>query len=363
MGRLQSLPLDRRRPLWEMWFVDGLESGDVGLIVKTHHALGDGIANVDLALALVDLEPTPPPDPDPPAWSPRPAPSDSELFVDGVRRQLAAPFHLTRAAVGAARDPRATIEATTDVVRTALKFSDQPPRAPWNREVTPHRRWEHADVPLDLVRSIRSRTGATVNDVVLAACTGSIRRFLIEHGHGVDDRVIKAMVPVSKRTDEEHGDTLGNLISLIIVELPVDEAEPLARLDRLRDETSRLKADDGLMAGAQRFVEFADVVPSLAGVLTRFVSQSIPMNLVVTNVPGPPVPLYLQGARVLRTYPYVEVIDHEGLTMAVISYDDQLFFGLTADREVLPDLEVLASGLHDEFRALLAAATDCESRG
>ena len=358
MGRLQSLALDRRRPLWEMWFVDGLESGDVGLVIKTHHALGDGIANVDLALALVDLEPDPPPDPEPPDWTARPAPSGRALLADGVRHQLALPMRLGRAGVGAARDPRAAVAATTDVVRTALRFSNRPPDAPWNREVTPHRRWEHADVPMDLVRRVRDRTGATVNDIVLAACTGSIRRFLIEQGHGVDGRAIKAMVPVSKRGDDERGDTLGNLISLIIVDLPIGRPDPLGRLDLLRADTRRLKADDGLMAGAQRFVEFADVVPSLAGVLTRFVSQSIPMNLVITNVPGPPVPLYLRGARVLRTYPYVEVIDHEGLTMAVVSYDDQLFFGLTSDRDALPYLGMLASGIEHEFRALMDAAAD-----
>jgi len=355
MSRLQSLPLDRRRPLWEMWFVDGLESGDVGLVIKTHHALGDGIANVDLALALVDLESSPSPDPDPPHWTPRPAPTASELWVDGVSEQLTSPVRLGQAAVGAARNPRAAIGATTDVVRTALSFRSRPPRAPWNQEVSPHRRWEHADIPFEVVHCIRSRTEATVNDIVLAACTGAIREYLTRQGHGVHGRVVKAMVPVSKRTEEEHGETLGNRISLIIVELPVDEEDPIVRLQRLQAATSELKADAGLMAGAQRIVEFADLVPTLAGVLTRFVSRSIPMNLVITNIPGPPVPLYLQGARVLRTYPYVEVIDDEGLTMAVVSYDGHLFFGVTSDRDVMPELDQLASGIDREFCVLLEA--------
>ncbi len=362
MGRLQSLPLDRRRPLWEMWFVDGLESGDVGLVIKTHHALGDGIANVDLALALVDLEPSPPPDPDPPRWTPRPAPTGSELWTDGVRQQLTSPFRLGRAAIGAARDPRAAIGATNDVVRTVLSFSSRPPKAPWNQAVSPHRRWDHADVPFDIVNRIRDHVDATVNDVVLAACTGAIREFLIEHGHGVTDRVVKAMVPVSKRTEQEHGETLGNRISLIVVDLPIGETDPIVRLERLHAETSELKADAGLMDGAQRIVELADAVPTLAGVLTRFVSRSIPMNLVITNVPGPPVPLYLQGARVLRTYPYVEVIDGEGLTMAVVSYDDHLYFGVTSDRDVLPELDQLTSRIDDEFRSLLAAASRLERK-
>ncbi len=363
MGRLQSLPLDRRRPLWEMWFVDGLESGDVGLVIKTHHALGDGIANVDLALALVDLEPAPPADPDPPRWTPRPAPTGSDLWAEGVWDQLTSPLRVGRAAIGAARQPRAAIGATTNVVRTALSFSSRPPRAPWNQAVSPHRRWEHADIPFDVVKRIRRHTDATVNDIVLAACTGAIREFLTTGGHGVTDRVVKAMVPVSNRTAEEHGETLGNRISLIIVELPVDENDPLVRIERLRAQTSELKADSGLMDGARRIMEMADAVPTLAGVLTRFVSRSIPMNLVITNVPGPPVPLYLHGARVLRTYPYVEVIDNEGLTMAVVSYDDHLFFGVTADRDVLPDLDQLASGVDREFHSLMDATGALGQKG
>ena len=242
------------------------------------------------------------------------------------------------------------------MARTIKSFSNRPPKAPWNRTVSPHRRWVHADVPIEVVRDIRDHLDVTLSDVVLAACTGSLRQFLLQHGDDADDRVVKAMVPVSKRTDDERGDTLGNIISLIIVDLPIDEPDPLLRLERLHESTRTLKHDDGLMDGAQRIMDLADGVPALAGVLTRFVSQSIPMNLVITNIPGPPVPLYLQGARVRRTYPYVEVIDNEGLTMAVVSYDGHLFFGLTSDRDVLPDLDELAAGIETEFEALATAA-------
>lgn len=355
MGRLQSIPLDRRRPLWEMWFVDGLESGDVALVIKTHHALGDGIATVDLALALVDVDAAPPADDDPSEWIPRPAPQAGELLAEGLQHQAALPLRVGRAALGALRAPRPAVDAAADVVRTAYSFARRPPKAPWNDVVTPHRRWEHVDVPFDRVTRIREHSAATVNDVVLAACTGAIRQFLVDHGHQVDGRDMRAMVPVSTRTDDEHGATLGNKISLIIVSLPVDEKDPVARLEKLHTVTSGLKADDGLMAGAQHIVELADVVPTLAVPLTRFVSRSIPMNLVITNVPGPPIPLFLQGARILRTYPYVEVIDNEALTMAVVSYDGYLYFGLTSDRDALPDLAALAEGIHREFETMLAA--------
>ena len=352
MSRLQSLPLDRRRPLWEMWFVDGLESGDVALIIKTHHALGDGIANVDLALALVDTERSPEPTPDPPEWNPRPSVRDADLLGDAVWHQLTRPVRLAEQTAGAIRHPRAAFQATSNVARTLAAFALKPAKAPWNKAVTPHRRWVHADASIDLVSKVRERHDVTMNDVVLAACTASLRNYLMDHDVDVDDRTMKAMVPVSIRGDEEHGDTLGNRISLIIVELPIDETDSLTRLERLHASMTEHKQDAGLMDGAQRIIELADVIPALAVPLTKFVSRSIPMNLAITNIPGPPIPLYLQGAKLLRTYPYVEVIDNEGLTIAVISYEGQLFFGLTSDRDVLPDLGDLAAGIEQELYAL-----------
>jgi WS/DGAT/MGAT family acyltransferase len=352
MSRVQSLALDRARPLWEMWFVDGLANDHVGMIIKTHHALGDGIANVDLALALVDLEPDPPPDAPVADWTPRPAPSPNDLLTDALREQLARPGRMFGAMLGALRDPRPTIDAVANVGRTVGNFLAKPPPAPWNVPVSPHRRWVTASVPLSGVRTVRKRHGVSINDVVLAACSGALRTFLLEHGDDdIEHRVIKAMVPVSLRGQEQHGDTLGNLVSLIIVDLPVDEANPVERLRRIHAMTSELKGS-GLVDGAHRILDIADVIPPLAGPLTRYVSRTIPMNLVITNIPGPPVPLYLRGARFLRVFPYVEVIDNEGLTIAVVSYDDQLHFGITSDRDVLPDLGDVAASIEHEFATL-----------
>ena len=355
MSRLQALPLDRARPLWEMWFVDGLAHEDVALIIKTHHALGDGIANVDLALALVDLEPDPPADEPAPEWSPRPAPSPGQLLNEAIRDQLGRPTRMARALLGAARDPRPAIGAAGNVGRTVANFLAKPPPAPWNVPVSAHRRWVSASVPMEEVRSVRARHEVSINDVVLAACSGALRTFLVEHGDDhVDHRVVKAMVPVSLRGKDQHGDTLGNLVSLIIVDLPVDEPSPVARLERVHDVTSALKGS-GLVDGAQRILDIADAITPLAGPLTRYVSRSIPMNLVITNVPGPPVPLYLCGARFLRIFPYVEVIDNEGLTIAVVSYDDHLHFGITADRDVMADLGEVAASIEHEFGVLTHA--------
>jgi diacylglycerol O-acyltransferase len=362
MSRLQALPLDRSRPLWEMWFVDGLVGDDVALIIKTHHALGDGIANVDLALALVDLVPEPDPDPPTPRWTPRPAPTPRQLLNRAIARQLTRPARLAGRALSVARDPRPLARAATDVTRTLVDFVRQPEPAPWNVPVSPHRRWVHADVSFDLVDQIRAHRAATVNDVVLAACTGALRRFLADRGEGVDDRVLKAMVPVSLRTDDEHGDTLGNRISIFVVDLPVHEADPVSRLERLHATTTELK-ESGYVAGTKTIVELADGVIPLAGPLTRLVSRRIPMNLVITNIPGPPIPLFLLGARIHRTYPYVEVIDDEGLTIAVVSYERQLFFGITSDRDVVPDLAEVAAEIENELQSLATVLADSASPG
>jgi diacylglycerol O-acyltransferase / wax synthase len=352
MGRLQSLPLDRSRPLWEMWFVDGLADGHVGLVIKVHHALGDGMANVDLAMALIDLEPDPPPDEPAPRWRPEPAPSPNELLVEAVRDQVTRPARVVRAAVDTLRDPRPTIDATINVGRTVASFLAKPPPAPWNVPVGSHRRWVSASVPMKGVRTVRKRHEVTINDVVLAACTGALRTFLLTHGEGdIDHREIKAMVPVSLRGQEQRGETLGNLVSLIVVDLPVAEADPVERLRRIHTMTSDLKGS-GLVDGAHRILDIADAITPLAGPLTRYVSRTIPMNLVITNIPGPPIPLYLRGAKFVRVFPYVEVIDNEGLTIAVVSYEDQLHFGITADRDVMPDLGDVAASIEQEFAIL-----------
>ena len=352
MGRLQSLPLDRSRPLWEMWFVDGLADGHIGLVIKVHNALGDGMAHVDLAMALIDLEADPPPDDPVPAWRPAPAPAPNDLLLDAVREQIGRPTRLAQAAVDTLRNPRPTIDAATNVGRTVASFLSKPPPAPWNVPVGSHRRWVSASVPMTSVRTVRKRHGVTINDVVLTACSGALRTFLLDHGdEDIAHREIKAMVPVSLRGKDEH-ETLGNLVSLIIVDLPVHEPDPVERLQRIHTMTSELKGS-GLVDGAHRILDLADAITPLAGPLTRYVSRTIPMNLVITNIPGPPIPLYLRGAKFLRVFPYVEVIDNEGLTIAVVSYEDQLHFGITADRDVMPDLGDVAASIEHEF-ALLA---------
>ena len=347
MSRLQSLPLDRDRPLWEIWFVDGLDNDRGAMVIKTHHALGDGIANVDLGLALLDV--TEEPDESRVStkpWSPKPPPSPTQLWASSVTEQATKPFQLWQAGMRALRSPRAAWSSTANVGRTLWTMAERPDPAPWNTAVTTHRRWRWASVDLKVAREVKSAAAVTLNDVVVSGCTLALRRFLLDHDEEVEDRTLKAMVPVSTRQEDQHGATLGNKVSMFMVDLPVGEADIAAVLDGIHRQTDELK-QSGLIDGADAVIRIADAVTPIAAPLTRFVSRSIPMNLVVTNIPGPPLPLWFWGAPLLEVYPYVEVVDNEGLTMAVLSYNDKLFFGITSDRDVVPDLGSLAKHLAD----------------
>jgi diacylglycerol O-acyltransferase len=207
------------------------------------------------------------------------------------------------------------------------------------------------------LKQVCADTETTVNDVVLEICTDALRDFLLGHGEDIEGRTLKAMVPVSRRSDDEHGAVLGNKVSLIVADLPVDEDDPARRLERIHAQTSELKAS-GLADGIETVVSAAGEFTMLAPRLAKLMSQTAPMNLVITNIPGPPVSLYIRGAKVLRAYPYVEIIDNAGLTIAVVSYEGSMSFGITADRDVLPDLELLADGIEKGLGRLQAAIAD-----
>jgi WS/DGAT/MGAT family acyltransferase len=239
----------------------------------------------------------------------------------------------------------------SNLVKAITSMAAKPDPTPWNVPVTRHRRWARTEVGLEVVQPVRDRCGATINDVVLAACTGALRQFLEKRGENVDGRILKAMVPISLRGEDQHGETLGNLVALVLLDLPVDEPDATRRLERIHGEVRELR-DSGLVEGGQLVTRIADGVTPLAAPLTRYVARSLPMNLVITNIPGPPMTLYLSGARLMRAYPYVEVVDNEGLTIAVVSYDERLHFGITSDRDVIPDLDDLGDAIAANFREL-----------
>jgi len=304
-------------------------------------------------LALVDTTPDPPTEPEVEHWVPSPAPTPLQLLAETLVEQAKRPVELAAGVVGSLRDPSRFVRDVGDTISTLWTFgTSRPSPAPWNIPVGRNRRWASATVPMSTVRQIRERRAGspTLNDAVLAMCTTALGDFLLDIG-GSGSEPLKAMVPVSRRTDDQHGDTLGNQVSLMIVDLPVAVADPDRLLTQISSTTRDLKGS-GMAAGAEHIVAAAGEIPPLSGPMARMISRQIPMNLVITNVPGPPMQLYVHGARVLRAHPYVEVIDGEGLTIAVLSYDDHLFFGLTSDLDVVPDLDLLAEAIEKSASAL-----------
>ena len=358
MEHLQAVRLDRSRPLWELWFVEGLEHGRVAMIQKTHHSLIDGVSGIDVATVLFDLEP----DPEPvegPDWEPEPPPDDGLLLVDSITHRLTAPTALLRSAAEAVRHPEQATEdllaRTVEAGRALLSAALPPPSTPWNTPIGPTRRYEVARVSLDRAKAVKDAVGASVNDVVLALCAGAVRSFLLERGEDVGEgTTLRTFVPVSLRVDDEHL-SLGNRVSGMLAELPVGEPDPEARLREVCRQMVEAKRS-GQAEAADRVLAVADLAPpAMVGFAARMIVRQRTVNLGVTNVPGPQVPLYCMGARLLEVFPYVGIFEQTGLLMGVISYCGQLGFGITGDGAAMADLDVLARAIEDEADLLHAA--------
>jgi len=357
MERLQAVCLDRDRPLWELWFTEGVDGDRVALIQKTHHALIDGISGIDVATVLLDLEPDPPPV-EAPTWEPQPPPPGAALLVESLADALAGPTTLLRSAADAVRHPERTTESvferTVEAGRALLSAATPPAQMPWNVPIGPTRRYEMARVSLDQVKAIKAAAGASVNDVVLALCAGALRSFLQQRGEEVEGTTLRTFVPVSVRADDEHL-ALGNRVSGMLAELPVGEADPAARLRAVSAQMAAVKKS-GQAQMADQVLAVADLAPpAVVGFAARLIVRQRAVNLGITNVPGPQVPLYCMGARMVEMFPYIGVFEQVGLLIGVISYCGQLDFGLTGDGASLSDLDVLAAALEAEAGVLEAA--------
>jgi WS/DGAT/MGAT family acyltransferase len=356
VGRLMSQSLDRGKPLWEIWVVEGLEGGRVGLILKVHHCMIDGLSGVDMLTAL--LRPTPDARiEDLPGWWPQRAPSSAELLAGEFLRRASEPFQLARSALRGMRQPsrfagsiREGASALGEVFSSGLK---QAPDTPFNPPlISPHRRFDWIRFDLDDVKQVKRHHGGTVNDVVLATVAGALGRFLRGRGARVPgDRQFRALVPVSVRRTHEHG-RLGNRVAQVIADLPVGERDPVARLRAVSETTRRLKASKQ-SRGTELFEEISDwTATSLLTGIVRLAAAVRTYNLVVTNVPGPRVPLYLLEAPLLEIYPVVPLFDNTALGVALFSYHDGLYWGFNSDWDRMHDLHDFVDALALEFTEL-----------
>jgi WS/DGAT/MGAT family acyltransferase len=357
-ARIMSQQLDRGKPLWELWVIEGLEHGRFALLMKTHHAIADGISAFDLFTALVSPTPDDVID-EPQPWVPRPAPSGARLLVDGLTRQATTPLTMAQRLFAIASDPAGIGASTRESMRALLDLAGAgaslPPATPLNRPISAHRSFDWLTLDLAAVRAVKARLGGTVNDVALASVTGGLHHFLRGRGVDVSKLMLRVVVPVSVRTENERGEA-SNRASGWLLDLPVHEPDPTRRLAAVAAQTAKRKATRQELGPEVlgRVAEFA--VPGIVGLGVRLLSRLHPYNLIVTNVPGPQVPLYLLGARLLAGFPQVPLFENQGLGIALFSYCGSLGFGFNADREVMPDLDAFAAAVGRGFADLADVA-------
>jgi WS/DGAT/MGAT family acyltransferase len=348
-----SHQLDRRLPLWQLHIADGLDDGRIGVVGKAHHCMVDGIGAVELAALLLDptREPAPPA---PDRWRPAPTPAAITRLAGGVIDQLRGDFELLRLPAKAARSPfRAAgvaMKGLSAAKAAASMLRIARPSPALNAPISPLRHLATARRPLHDLQAIRSSFGTTVNDVVLAASTGGVRR-LFEQRSEAPVR-LKAMVPVNVRKPE-HGDS-GNRISFMFVNLPCDEPDPVRRLQTIHGDTAERKGD-----GESRWV--GDILGAVGyfpqpvrDAFSHVIASPLVFNLTVSNIPGPAEPMYMLGCELEEAYPVVPIADRHALSIGVTTIRDQACFGVYADREMLPDSDLVASAIDDSVDELLA---------
>jgi WS/DGAT/MGAT family acyltransferase len=359
--RVQEQLLDRARPLWELWFVEGLEGGHVGIIQKTHHALIDGVSGVDVATLLLDVAPEYT-RPELVEWNPEPAPNPTQLLLDTWRERLTEPAEIVRSFRSLLRGPRFALRRANQLTKsmsTMVTRDAIAPRTSLNGRTGRHRRMAVVRVPLEEIKEIRKGLGGTVNDVVLAGVGGGARRLFQHRGEATEDMQLRVMCPVSVRSDEQQG-ALGNKVSAMFVNVPVDARSGRERLDTIANQTRDLKDRQQAM-GAEAIMSVTEyIAPTLMSLAARAVHRQPFFNLIVTNVPGPQFPLYMMGGRLLEAFPIVPLTRNLTVVVGILSYDGTLHFGLWADRDLFGDLEVFAGGVDDAFAELLKQSRERE---
>ncbi len=357
-----SQQLDRSKPLWEMWLIEGLQDDRFALISKTHHALIDGIAGIDLATVLFDLSPKPPPlRHSGRAWQPHREPGAAELLAAGLRGAVRTGIELAEGALDALSHPdhafaraREAAEGIGEIVWAGLNPA---PETPLNVDIGPHRRFVGVASSLQDFKLVKNAFGGTVNDVVLTVVAGALRSFLISRGVRTEGMELRALVPVSVRAEDEHHQG-GNRIVVMRGPLPVYIVDPIQRLrfvseamDGLKESKQALGAE--VIAGVQNFAP-----PTILAQASRLNFSTRLFNLLVTNVPGPQFPLYVLGREMLEAYPVAFLPQHHALAIAIMSYNGQMNFGLLGDFDALPDIDAIGQNIAEELSRLLSLARE-----
>ncbi len=354
-SRVFGLPLDRGRPLWEMWIVD-LPDDRKAMIQKTHHCLIDGISGVDLATVLLDLTPEGAEIPPAPKWEPAPAPSREQLLRGSLVEGFTKPAEVVRRVRAATRAPRQALSRARELARGLGAFSrasvvESAPRTSVNEQIGPHRRFEVVRSRLDDVKAVKNRFGCTVNDVVLAITAGGLGHLLRARGEDTQGMLMKALVPVSVRSDDSRH-TYGNQVSAMAAELPVGELDAQKRLEFVRTSMAGVK-ESKQAVGADFLIQLTDYAPpTILALAGRAMATQRTINLTVTNVPGPQFPLYFMGGEMLEAFPLVPLIEHTGVGAAILSYNGELNFGLVGDWDTVPDLAIWAEGIEKSLQEL-----------
>ncbi|HEY0165915.1 MAG TPA: wax ester/triacylglycerol synthase family O-acyltransferase [Jatrophihabitans sp.] len=367
VARVQSRALDRNRPLWEMYLVEGLAGGRFAMIQKTHHAMVDGIEAVDIGQVILDTTPVPREIPED-LWMPRPEPGSADLVIGAVAdliRRPTAVADTVRIGMADARNVASQVSAAVTGVLSAARVVARPaPVSALNSVIGSQRRFAVARTELEDYRKVRKHRGGTVNDVVLATVTGAIRGWMLSRGEPVTpSTTVRAMVPVSIRGDEDS-EQAGNRVSSYLVDLPVGEPNPMIRLSQV-GYAMKAHKESGQSVGAEALAALSGFAPPTLHALGARAAASFTrrlFNVVVTNVPGPQFPLYASGARMLEMFPVIPLAAGQAVSIGLTSYDGGVFFGLNADRDAMHDVEVLGSLIEESLAELVAASSGARRR-
>ena len=360
-ARIFSQQLDRSKPLWELWLVEGLDGGRFAIIGKSHHALVDGISGVDITTVLFDVEKEPAnPPARPPKWAPRPEPTDLQLLGDALRERATSPREIVRGVRAALRGPRQVLGGIGDAGKI-VGAGMSAPSTPFNVEIGPHRRIAFVRAELEAFKAVKNEHGGTVNDVVLSVVTGAIGNYLRARGHDTEGLEMRAMVPVSVRAEEERG-ALGNRISAMMAPLPVWCEAPVQRLHLITETMGDLKGS-GQAVGAEILTRIVDFAPTtIASQAARLQPAQRFFNLVVTNVPGPQFPLFVLGREMESIFPLVPLARRQALCVGIMSYNGQVDFGLIGDYDSMADLESFGLDLEGAIAELTGATAAAGER-